>query len=174
MKWLVVLFGCLPLSSQWLHDAFQKKAEIDANAKLRHSRVTKTTSYATYKLNNFKKITFASNDYEITDTFSRVRYIDKKFVFYVREWYVTDYLPFPNKPADFPNGEVCETIYLFKSKNDGILLQRKEPYFAKGEIDSLKKSLLTKPFDTLYLNSITYNRVKGKKGKIVHLRFKRD
>lgn len=130
LNWLNLRYemvGCFV----WLDDAFEKKAEIDANAKLRNSRVSKTASYATYKLNKFKKITFASNDYEITDTFSRVRYIDKHFVFYVREWFVTDYLPFPNKPADFPKGEVCETIYVFKSKNDGIVLQRRESYFEK-------------------------------------------
>lgn len=174
MKYVLFLFLGLHISTDWLIEAKNRTHQIDVLAKLKHVRCSKSERFETFKYKDYKKITFASNNYHVTDTFSRVRYIKDHFVFYVREWYSTDYLDFLNKPSDWPKGEVCECIYVFQSKNNGILLQRSERYFQKNQVDSLTKVLSTKPFDTLLLNSITYNRVKGRKGKIVKLRFSQD
>lgn len=174
MKYALLFLVTLNLSTNWWDEAVIQKNEIDASAKLKHSRITKSARYETFLYEKFKKTTFCSNNFDVTDTISRARYMKNNFVFYVREWYVADYQDFGTNPKDFPEGEVYESIYIFRSKFNGILLQRSEPYYSKNQVDSLIKTLPKKEFDTLLINNITYNRVKGKHGEMVKLRFKRD
>ena len=94
------------------------------------------------------------------------------FVFCVREWYVSDYQSHGKNPAEWPIGEVYEAIYLFRNPDRGVMLERRERYHSKDQVDSLIKTLEHKHFDTLQLNYITYERIRSKRGRMVKLRFK--
>jgi hypothetical protein len=168
---LIVIFG-LSVSFDWLNDARIDKEKIDLHAKLTRIRQTKSTCIETFRFEKFKKTTFRSNRYNVTDTISRSRYMKGNFVFCVREWYVSDYQSKGKNPKEWPIGEVYEAIYLFRNPDRGVMLERRERYHSKDQVDSLIKTLEYKHFDTLQLNYITYERIRSKRGRMVKLRFK--
>ena len=172
MKLGLVLLLLLSSSTNWLEDVFNQRDKIDASAKLTHARHTRSAQFETFRFEKFKKTTFRSNRYNVTDTISRTRYMKGNFVFCVREWYVSDYQSHGKNPAEWPIGEVYEAIYLFRNPDRGVMLERRERYHSKDQVDSLIKTLEHKNFDTLQLNYITYERIRSKRGRMVKMRFK--
>jgi hypothetical protein len=172
MKLALVLILGFSYSMGWLNETINQKNRVDESAKLTRVRKTNSTKTEIFRMKGFKKTTFCSNNYDVTDTISRTRYMKGNFVFYVREWYVSDYQSKGKNPKEWPIGEVYEAIYLFRNPDRGVMLERRERYRSKNQVDSLIMSLEHKSFDTLQLNYITYERIRSKRGRMVKLRFK--
>lgn len=172
MKLGLVLLLLLSSSTNWLREIIDQREKIDASAKLTYERHTRSAHFETFRFEKFKKTTFRSNRYNVTDTISRTRYMKGNFVFCVREWYVSDYQSHGKNPTEWPIGEVYEAIYLFRNPDRGVMLERRERYHSKDQVDSLIKTLEHKNFDTLQLNYITYERIRSKRGRMVKMRFK--
>ncbi len=172
MKFLLFVIIGLSVSFDWLNATLTEKEKVDLHAKLIRVRQNNSTCIETFRFEKYKKTTFRSNRYNVTDTISRTRYMKGNFVFCVREWYVSDYQSHGKNPAEWPIGEVYEAIYLFRNPDRGVLLERRERYHSKDQVDSLIKTLAHKHFDTLQLNYITYERIRSKRGRMVKLRFK--
>ena len=172
MKFLLITIFGLSVSLDWLSATLMEKEMVDTHAKLIRARQNKSTCIEIFRFEKFKKTTFRSNRYNVTDTISRTRYMKENFVFCVREWYVSDYQSHGKNPTEWPIGEVYEAIYLFRNPDRGVMLERRERYHSKDQVDSLIKTLEHKNFDTLQLNYITYERIKSKRGRMVKMRFK--
>lgn len=135
--------------------------KIDQNATLKSTKTKDNWTLKKYNLDKVRKVQIECVDDPFWNEFFSEYYIENGFMFCQKFKLKAPYLSKGVRRKEDPVGELTEIIRYFQSNTLGVELSRSIEYFEGSNIDSLKKQLEIKVFDTLKIGKTNYQSAKS-------------